>query len=215
MQLVVNFHGVGRPVRTLDEGESLVWMQEGEALEVLDVIAGMSNVLVTSDDGNRSDLEFLAPALRERGIPGIFFVLAERLRRPGFLSAEDLGLLQSMGFEIGLHGWSHRSWRRQQRNVLHEELDHSRDVLEEVTGRNISCAACPFGRYDRQVVREVFARGFDRLFTSDGGWAESSVGVVPRNSVGPGRGADWIELMAARPRIRLFERLRRFAKASR
>ena len=42
------------------------------------------------DDGNSSDVEIALPALRERGLPRRFFVVAGRLDRPGSLSRDDV-----------------------------------------------------------------------------------------------------------------------------
>lgn len=217
MNLIVNFHGVGRPARPLDPGEDAVWVEQSEALRILDLLAGRQDVIVTSDDGNSSDVDFLGPALVERGIRGMFFPITARLGQDGYLSPRDLEGLVSMGMEIGSHGHSHRPFRSLTADEIDREIRESTLVLEGcMAGRVSSTIALPFGSYDRRVLRALRSIGEGVVLSSDGGWCpglESGGLPLPRNSVGRGKGCEWVRELLFRPRIGLVSRAKRIVKA--
>ncbi len=185
----LTFHGIGDPVRGLEAGEENVWVTREAFLEVLDRAAGRDDVVITFDDGNASDLEQALPALQERGLTATFFVVAGRLGTPGFLDTAGVRALADAGMEIGCHGMRHRRWRGLDSSALHEELVEAKRVLELVVGCPVHAAACPYGSYDRRVLRAARASGYRRVYTSDGGPAGREAFLQARTSVGPG----WLE----------------------
>jgi peptidoglycan/xylan/chitin deacetylase (PgdA/CDA1 family) len=180
---IFTFHGIGAAPRALERDEELVWLPEERFGRLLDVLARQRTVELTFDDGNASDAEIALPKLRERGLRGTFFVVAGRLDQPGFLSREQLGELVAAGMEVGSHGMAHRPWRGLDRTTLAEELIESRAMLEDNLGRPVDLAACPFGAYDRGVLRAAKAAGYRRLFTSDGGSARPAAWLQPRTTL--------------------------------
>src|SRR5262249_9669647 len=97
----LTFHGVGEIERRLDPGEELCWVTRDQFESTLDSIAGRSDVRITFDDGNQSDLEYALPALRKRGLNATFFVVAGRLDQPGFLDRAGVRELSAQGMAIG------------------------------------------------------------------------------------------------------------------
>jgi peptidoglycan/xylan/chitin deacetylase (PgdA/CDA1 family) len=189
----LTFHGVGDPERRLDPGEQDVWVTREQFLWLLDCAAARDGVVITFDDGNASDLEHALPALRERGLRATFFVVAGRLATPGFLDASGVRALTAAGMEIGCHGMRHRSWRGLDDRALDEELVEARQILERVAGQPVTRAACPFGSYDRRVLRKLRGHGYRHVYTSDGGTARSEDFLQARHSVGPNDGAALFE----------------------
>lgn len=190
MERVVNltFHGVGSQVRTPEAGEDELWLTYREFDELLDAVAGRSDVRLTFDDGNISDIEVVLPRLRTRGLSATFFVVAGRLGERGYVGADDVADLASAGMGIGVHGMWHRSWRGLDDDELHLELVAARGYLEDIVGVPITMAACPFGSYDRRVLRELRKLGYTRVFTSDGGMSAPDAWLQPRNTVRRGEG---------------------------
>jgi peptidoglycan/xylan/chitin deacetylase (PgdA/CDA1 family) len=88
--------------------------------------------------------------------------------------------------QIGCHGMRHRPWRGLDQRTLHEELVDAKTVLEHIVGRPVTDAACPFGRYDRRVVRTLRGCGYQRMYTSDRGMTRAGDFVQARNTVGSG-----------------------------
>lgn len=189
----LTFHGVGEPERRLDPGEEQFWVGRGQFECVLDTVAGRSDVRITFDDGNQSDLEYALPALRRRGLKATFFVVAGRLGVPGFLDQGGVRELAAEGMAIGCHGMRHQSWRRLGEPALREELVEARRLLEQVVERPVTEAACPFGLYDRRVLHWLRRSGYRRIYTSDRGTAESDGWMQARNSVRTGDGPELVD----------------------
>jgi peptidoglycan/xylan/chitin deacetylase (PgdA/CDA1 family) len=188
-RLNLTFHGVGRPHPEIDPGEEHFWVGEGDLAAVLDVVAGRTDVALTFDDGNASDAEIVLPQLIARGLTATFFIVGERLGRPGYLDASDVRQLVEHGMQVGAHGMAHVDWRTLDDSVLSRELLDVRRVLEAASGELPSSASCPFGAYDRRVLRRARDAGYERIYTSDGGWANASAWLQPRNTLLRGDGA--------------------------
>lgn len=193
----ITFHGIGTPPRELDPGEQDVWVSREQFSALLDRAEGRRDVAIMFDDGNASDLELALPALHDRGLTGTFFVVAGRLGMPGFLSADDVLELARAGMEIGCHGMCHRPWRGLDGAKLHEELVDAKATLEDVLGRAVTRAACPFGAYDRHVLQGLRRAGYAHVYTSDRGKARWNAFLQARNTIGPHDGADVLERISS------------------
>lgn len=192
----LTFHGVGKPPRPLDPGEADVWVSLEKFLAVLDWVAERTDVAISFDDGNISDVERALPALRERGLRATFFIVAGRLGEPNFVDEGSVRSLVAAGMEIGCHGMRHRPWRGLDGSALHDELVEAKKILEGVTGRSVTRAACPFGSYDRRVLAAVGRSGYHHVYTSDRGMSRRDSFVQARNSIGPGDGSDVLARIA-------------------
>lgn len=170
--IIINFHGVGQPARSLEQGEAPFWINETFFLNILDLIAERyPRTHVTFDDGNVSDITLGLPALQERGMIARFFVLAGRLGQSGSLSAEDIAALDSAGMAIGVHGWDHVDWRRLDDTGRAREHIEARQLIARQCQQAVDEAAVPFGCYNARVLRALRNAGYRAIFTSDGGAA--------------------------------------------
>jgi peptidoglycan/xylan/chitin deacetylase (PgdA/CDA1 family) len=193
----LTFHGVGEPPRRLDPGEANVWVSHERFLSILDAVEGRTDVRITFDDGNISDVKHALPALRARALKATFFVVAGRLGAPCFLDAAAVEELAAAGMTIGSHGMRHRAWRGLDDAALREELVDSKAILETVVGKPVTQAACPFGSYDRRVLRRLRGSGYDHVYTSDRGTTRSREFLQARNSIGPNDEPTVLERIAA------------------
>lgn len=167
----------------LEPGEKDVWLDVESFGAALDSIDGRINGRLTFDDGNASDVAHALPELRRRGMSATFFVVAGRVGQRGFLDAPDLRELVASGMRIGCHGMRHRAWRGLAERDLHEELVEARQVLETIIERPVAEAACPFGSYDRRVLRALDRAGYRRVYTSDGGVARADAWLQARTTI--------------------------------
>ncbi len=142
--------GVGTDVRTL-----------GPAMRTLPV-------LITFDDGGRSALDVIAPALEQRGLIGHFFMTTSRVGTPGFLSEGALREVASRGHVVGSHSHSHPlRMARLTDAALEAEWATSRRVLEEILGASVTVASVPGGYFSRRVAAAAARAGIRWLFTSE------------------------------------------------
>jgi len=195
-ELILTFHGLGEPPHAVPDSERDVWVPV-EWFEALVDALPRGGVRLAFDDGNASDIESALPALREREVSARFFPLTGRIGSAGYLSADDIVALSAAGMRIGSHGLHHRDWRGLTDVDLREELAGSRAMLAELLDAEVTEAACPFGSYDRRVLRALRAAGYERVFTSDGGTHAAGAWLCSRTTISKSRPlGDWLELVS-------------------
>ncbi len=203
--MIINlcFHGIGTITREREPGESRYWVSEDRFLRILDEVGDSSHIRLSFDDGNKSDVSVVLPALRERALHGSFFALAGRLSDAASLSPSDLRELRNAGMAIGSHGWAHTPWRGLSDEEAHRELAEARATLAGASGGPIEDAALPLGRYDRQLLGRLRRIGYRTVYTSDRLPAHSSAWLQARYSV---TAQDTVEsvrsMIAHRPGVR-------------
>jgi peptidoglycan/xylan/chitin deacetylase (PgdA/CDA1 family) len=205
-ELILTFHGLegngAGPPPGASEAERKVWVPREWLEAILDALP-RAGVAVAFDDGNASDAEQALAPLAKRGASARFFVLAGKIGAPGHLTAAQIATLHEAGMTIGSHGLHHRDWRALSDEQLHEELVGSRRALEELLGSPVQEAACPFGSYDRRVLRALRAAGYRRVYSSDGGCAPTRAWLAARSTVHRERSLEqWVALAAAGARER-------------
>ena len=181
--LNICFHGIGAPGRELEPGEDLYWVEVERFLRIMDEIATWPSVRISFDDANVSDVRFGLSALVDRGLRAQFFLLAGRLGAPGSLAVDDIRELVRNGMSIGTHGMSHRPWRGMNPAARETEFVEARQQIEHAAGIAVTEAACPLGRYDRQVLSDLRRLGYRRVYTSDERHARLSSWLQPRFSI--------------------------------
>jgi peptidoglycan/xylan/chitin deacetylase (PgdA/CDA1 family) len=207
------FHGIGKPGRPLEPDEELYWVDAAQFDELLAVAARYPSVRITFDDGNESDVALALPALCRRGLTAAFFVISSRLGKPGSLAPEDLRLLAKDGMTVGSHGMWHRPWRSADDQELQEELADAAAMIASASGQPVHQVACPFGSYDRRVLRAVRRHGFSRVYTVDGGPAKSDAWLQSRYTIRADDTPADLERRARAPRGSRLPALSRRAKS--
>jgi peptidoglycan/xylan/chitin deacetylase (PgdA/CDA1 family) len=190
---ILNFHGIGRPTRALWPREEAYWIEQDFFEAVLDAVNGREDVLITFDDCNISDFELGLPALKARKMRAHFYIVTDFVGKKGFLSKENIRTLHESGMSIGNHGKQHRAWRGLSEMELNQELIEARDYLQETISDRVRFAACPNGSYDRRVLRHLRRSGYERVYTSDGGWTRAGDWLQARNSVLRRQGLDFVQ----------------------
>src|SRR5215471_2687639 len=182
---VVNvcFHGIGQPGRELEPGEDAYWVGVDDFGAALDLLAERPDVRLSFDDGNASDVAVALPMLVERGLTASFFLVAGRVDQPGSVDAAGVRALVDAGMTVGSHGMAHRPWVGLSAEERRVELEEARDRLAGWAGVPVETAACPLGRYDRQVLGGLRDLGYRRVFSSDRRRSRSDQWLQHRYSV--------------------------------
>lgn len=181
------FHGVGEPGPEIGEDAASYFISRDLFLRILDDVVGRPDISLTFDDGYASDVGIVLPALVQRGLTATFFPLAGSLGRPGYANVGGVRALAAAGMPVGSHGMRHRSWRGLDSGAADEELTGARALIAEAAGAPVTTAACPFGAYDRRVLKSLRRLGYRQVFTSDRRRARAGNWLQPRYSV---RGTD-------------------------
>ncbi|MFD0630411.1 polysaccharide deacetylase family protein [Catenulispora yoronensis] len=180
----ISFHGIGVPNGAEREpGEHRYWVTEKTFLDVLDECAKHPQVRLSFDDGNASDVDIALPALVERGLKADFFPIADRIGDGDSVDEQGLRALVAAGMTVGTHGAGHRAWTSALATHHEAELRAARTRISEAAGRPVDTAACPFGAYNRGVLKALRSAGYRTVFTSDARPAFEGSWLQPRYSV--------------------------------
>ncbi len=117
-------------------------------------------VVLSFDDGYRTDATVVAPLLRRRHWPGVLD-LAIRNVGPGGLSLAHLRGLVRAGWEIDSHSVTHPDMTALGPQARRAELVRSRRWIRRVLGVSARFFCYPAGRFDAAVVRAVRAAGYE------------------------------------------------------
>ncbi len=189
MNIHLCFHGIGTCAQEREPGESRYWISEDLFRHVIDEVSDRPDVLLSFDDGNRSDIDIALPILREHRLVATFFALAGRLDDPSSLGPTELTELRTNGMHIGSHGWAHIPWRGLSESEAHRELVDARVALREASGASVADAALPLGRYDRELLRRLKDAGYRTVYTSDrfparpGSWLQARYSVMAQDTI--------------------------------
>jgi len=139
-------------------------------------------VVISFDDGHKSNLEIALPILQEYGFKAEFFITTGWIGTPNYLSAEQIVTLHDAGMGIGSHGVSHRYLDDLDDNEIRFELQASKNVLSGITGRTITSFAAPGGRIKPGVADVAKQIDYRIVCTSQPGimLQKSQVTLVPR-----------------------------------
>ncbi|PKK90611.1 MAG: hypothetical protein CVV64_09650 [Candidatus Wallbacteria bacterium HGW-Wallbacteria-1] len=147
------------------------------------------NFIPTFDDGYVDNFDIAAPVLKEFGLPGIFFISTAMIgrhfntpagNRMEVMSRAMIRELSMAGFAIGSHGHEHSYLIRMASIELSEQLKKSRDILENIIGKQVTELSYPFGKWDERVVAAARTAGFSRAFAVHGGSCMDPRMVIPR-----------------------------------
>jgi len=149
--------------------------------------------LVTIDDALQSVADVGAPLLAEAAVPSVLFApcgllggrtawLDEQPNEP-ILSAGTLSGLQSLGVEIGVHGWDHASMADMSDADLRRNTVEARDAIADVTGSAPRAFAYPYGDYDDRTIDAVARAGYTVAFSV---YSDRGRHAISRSDVKPG-----------------------------
>lgn len=123
-------------------------------------------VVLTFDDGHRSNWSLALPRLLEAGAAATFYVVAGFVDRlPDYLTSSQLRELAAAGMSIGSHGMSHRFLPQLGPKEVHGELADSRAGLEDLLGRPVLDFALPGGHFNRRVIEAIRGCGYRSVAT--------------------------------------------------
>jgi peptidoglycan/xylan/chitin deacetylase (PgdA/CDA1 family) len=129
-------------------------------------IAAAKPVVITFDDGDVSNYEVALPLLQQYGMVAEFFVVSDRVGRPGWLNADQIRALAEAGMGIQSHARSHRYLSDLSAPDLERELGDSRHRLSLVSGQPVEALSLPGGRGGARELEAARAAGYRHVLGS-------------------------------------------------
>jgi peptidoglycan/xylan/chitin deacetylase (PgdA/CDA1 family) len=129
-------------------------------------------VVVSFDDGYRSQYVYARPELRELGWPGVLSAIAGRIGQPNAeLSEAMVRTMVNDGWELDSHTIRHVDVSQASGSQLQSEVAGSRRMLQRRFHQPVNFFCYPSGRYDDQAIQAVRAAGYLGATTTDEGLA--------------------------------------------
>lgn len=128
-------------------------------------------IVLSFDDGYRSDWAVAAPILQRIGWPALLNLCLNAVKPHGDLPAPLVRSLVRCGWQIADHTLTHPDLTTLGASSLHREVVVSRTILRRLTGQPVDFFCYPAGRYDATVIATVKTAGFMAATTTNYGLA--------------------------------------------
>lgn len=110
----------------------------------------------TFDDGWESDYTIVDPMLRENGIRGTFFTVADRSAEAGNIvpSTTDAQIkeIADNGHEVGSHTLTHQYLTQLTEQEALNEMLNSKKTLQDITGKPVKTLCFPYGDTNERIT---------------------------------------------------------------
>lgn len=124
------------------------------------------NVVLTFDDGHKSNYSLALPILIEFGYVATFYVVADYVdKHSSYLTSAQLRELAGYDMEIGSHGMTHRFLSDLTPKNIEMELTDSRAKLEDILGAPVVDLAIPGGHYNSLILDMAKECGYRSVAT--------------------------------------------------
>ena len=149
---------VANGFHTITFRELLAGQKAGESLPA-------KSVIISFDDGWSAQEGVVRAELEPRGLHAVFFVYTAAVgatpNNSGYISWEQLRILESAGHEVQSHTVSHGRLTDMPPSQLDREMRESRATIEREMHHSVEVIAYPFGIYDERVMRAASAAGYE------------------------------------------------------
>lgn len=162
-----------------DEGITVIPMHDFLAWKRGEKDIPAKSAVITMDDGWKSQYEAAWPILKKFGYPFTLFIYTDYVKggkKSGgeSITWEQIAEMRDAGVDIGGHTISHKDLRGPKRGAalppdydawLWNELNGSKQMLEERLGVKIEALALPYGFYNARVQEMAKKAGYEGIFT--------------------------------------------------
>ncbi len=122
-------------------------------------------VMITFDDGWKSQYEYAFPLLKKYNFKALFYIYIDPVGAPAFLSWSQIKEMRDAGMTMGSHTMSHPLLKKLSDSDLHREVFESKRILEKKLGIVIKDFATPYGYSDDRISSVARDAGYRTLRT--------------------------------------------------
>lgn len=120
------------------------------------------SIVLTFDDGWRSQYTYAFPVLKKYGFTATFFIYTNVLDRNYFLTWDQVRLMSGEGMTIGGHTESHPYLLKiHDEAQLRKEIIDGKHIIKNQIRKNIYVFAYPYGGYNDQLIQIVKEAGYE------------------------------------------------------
>jgi len=132
------------------------------------------NIVLTFDDGYEDFYTEAFPLLKKYNMKGTVYVIINGLDKKGYLTKAQVKEMAASGVvEIGSHTFNHPDLRILKKKDAKFEIQASKKILEQISGKPIYTFAYPFGYYKPEFFSELSEAGYEAAVTVKPGSKQS------------------------------------------
>ena len=117
-------------------------------------------VVLSFDDGKDNQFQQAMPALRKRGMTGVFFIMTVVLGQRGWMAKGDVKKLVDAGMSVGSHTWDHHMVTKYSGTDYKTQLVASRELLSGLSGQDVVDFAYPYGAWNTAILPQLTTAGY-------------------------------------------------------
>jgi len=142
-------------------------------------------VMITFDDGALSIYDYAMDFMAKHGIMGTMFIHSAIIENPNGraltnMNGAQLKEMAQAGWAIGSHSHSHANLAKVEIQRVMAEVIHSKNVIEEKTGKACLHFATPYGAHSPAVIEQIM-KYYKVHYSCD---KHIDIEHSPRNNVG-------------------------------
>lgn len=142
------------------------------------------SIAITFDDGYVDNYTNAYPVLKEFGFKATIFVITCTVDKDSsYLTSSQLKELESNGIQIEGHTVNHDELSKLPYDKQLKTLKDSKKFIDDLLGKEVKYTAYPFGKYNGETIKAAKEAGYTMAFTTIGGWADKSDGIMTLNRV--------------------------------
>lgn len=122
--------------------------------------------MITFDDGYDDVYTQAFPALQKHNQIAVFYLSSGLLDKPGYLTRQQVRLMDQAGMVIAVHTVSHADLTMEITKDQEKELRQSKKDLETLVGHPVVHMAYPYGRYNQEIEDLAKALGYQTAVTT-------------------------------------------------
>lgn len=161
-------------------------------------------IVLTFDDGYKDNYTNAFPILKKYGFKSVIYLLGtlkynkwdvDNPNNPEkefpLMDDNEILEMQEYGIEFGGHSMTHSKMSQIEKEIAHQEIIESRDILEKKLGKKMECFAYPYGDRDEGVRKFVREEGYEFAVATDSGdisfqedlYNIRRIGIFPTNGL--------------------------------
>jgi peptidoglycan/xylan/chitin deacetylase (PgdA/CDA1 family) len=184
---ILMYHGIKTDSKSVPEGREIGaefydvllenfasqmnWLNEYQyqaiAIEEIDRYSQQKQVILTFDDGEINNFIHALPILKRLKLKAYFFVIVDRIGKPGYMGWDELRQMQEAGTIIGSHSMTHPILTDLTDDRVEYELYNSLKILVNHLGDRVNTLSIPRGFCNDKVMQIAYASGYRHVFISE------------------------------------------------
>ncbi|MCX7772980.1 MAG: polysaccharide deacetylase family protein [Clostridia bacterium] len=141
-------------------------------------------VIITFDDGYKSNYTMAYPILKKYGFKACVFVISKAIGNNNYMSAAEIKEVSDSGIiDIQAHSVTHDYYlSKMKKSRLVNELSECKKTLEGITKKPVRIFCYPYGKHSEALVNELFNQGYVISVTTKYGCASKKLNpyLLPR-----------------------------------